>query len=403
MRRRTISVLYVAYWGAAEPLGQSLILPSLKRLSEHGIRFTLVTFDKTHDVRNAEEIAAIRQELEQHGIRWISLRYHKAPQAPAKLFDVAHGLARSLLRRLHGRFDVVHARTFVGGLIGLPLAALLRTKLIYHNEGFYPDEQVDGGVWAEGSLRHRLARSLEASLYSRADAIIALSHRAKAEIATLPSVRRRHTPVTVAPSTVDLDRFQYPEDRSADHRDGVRLVYVGSIGLRYLFDRAVAFAAVTSEELGRVRLSVLTRADRASVGRVLGASELPATAWSVDTVPHAAMPKELLQHDAGLFFLTQGLSEHGCSPTKVGEYWACGLPVITTPNVSDTDEIVRRERVGVIVPDHSPAGYRAAARELGFLLKDPDLPARCRRAAEAHYSLADACQRQVGLYETLLA
>jgi glycosyltransferase involved in cell wall biosynthesis len=115
------------------------------------------------------------------------------------------------------------------------------------------------------------------------------------------------------------------------------------------------------------------------------------------------MPEQLAQQHAGLFFLTQGLSEHGCSPTKIGEYWAMGLPVITTPNVSDTDDIIGRLRVGVIVREHSDNEYRRAGEELRSLLNDPELSQRCRQAAEAQYALEPACERQFDLYSRLLS
>jgi glycosyltransferase involved in cell wall biosynthesis len=114
------------------------------------------------------------------------------------------------------------------------------------------------------------------------------------------------------------------------------------------------------------------------------------------------MPNELALQDVGLFFLSQGISEHGCSPTKVGEYWAAGLPVVTTPNVSDTDLIVRKERVGVVVNEHSDVEYRRAAKELRELLSDCELSARCRRAAREHYDLEPACRRQIDLYREIL-
>jgi hypothetical protein len=121
----------------------------------------------------------------------------------------------------------------------------------------------------------------------------------------------------------------------------------------------------------------------------------------VASVPHAAMPAELASQQAGLFFLTQGISEHGCPPTKIGEYWVMGLLVVSTPNASDTDAIIR-ERVGGIVREHTDAKYWRTARELRTLLCEPDLPWRCRRAAENHYALEPACQMQVALYQAVL-
>jgi glycosyltransferase involved in cell wall biosynthesis len=136
---------------------------------------------------------------------------------------------------------------------------------------------------------------------------------------------------------------------------------------------------------------------------MLASSGLSYDDLSIDSIPYEAMPGELARHHAGLFFLTEGLSEHGCSPTKTGEYWAMGLPIITTPNVSDADDIIRKERVGVIVKDHSDGAYLDAAIELDELLKDEGTRERCRRAAQLHYALEPACERQLKLYRRVIS
>ncbi len=393
-------VLYIAYWGAAEPLGQSLILPAARKLSALGADLTLVTFEKPADLERRQETRRIRESLNASGVRWLPLRYHKHPKVPATMFDIAHGCTRAMLTRLKTRFDIIHARTFIGGLMGLMIAPALRAKLIYHNEGFYPDEQVDGGVWRLNSRAHRVAKRLEQMMYSRADAIIALSHRAKSEIEKIAEVERKATPVIVVPSCVDLDHFKFNPAEPYRNGDTLRFVYVGSVGGRYMLDRIGRFVAVASKE-NRVHLRVLTRTSAEIVNSMLAAAGLSHEEYDVDSVAYANMPSQLASSHAGLFFLTQGISEHGCSPTKIGEYWAAGLPVITTPNVSDTDDIIRRERVGVIVNGHSDGEYAETAAELRRLLEDNELAVRCRRAAETHYALDPACERQAALYYEL--
>jgi len=395
-------VLYIAYWGAAEPLGQSLVVPAVKRLADLGVTLTLVTFEKPEDLDKKAEFRAIRDSLEKSGVNWIPLTYHKRPRIPATAFDVAHGVCRGIMLGLRSRPDIIHARTFVGGLIGRVVASLLGAKLIYHNEGFYPDEQVDGGVWRAGSLQHRIARHLERKLYERADGIIALSDQARNAIEHLPAVSRKGTPVTVVPSCVDLNHFRAAQPRTPAQQNGLRLVYIGSVGGRYILDRIGRFTAVASEMLGAVQLRVLTRAEPALVTSMLDLSGLDRAVWSMAAVNRELMPQELAIHDAGLFFLTWGLSEHGCSPTKIGEYWAMGLPVVSTANVSDSDEIILREQVGVIVNEHTDAEYRRAIGELQALMKDPGLAGRCRRAAEQYYALTPACKRQINLYRKVI-
>ncbi len=394
-----LKVLYIVYWGAAEPLGQSLVLPAIKNLASKGMNLTLVTFEKPVDLANHSLIAEIRNSMEQSGVVWIALRYHQQPKV---VFDVLQGLWRALIIGLRLRPDVVHARNFIAGLIGLLLAPLLRAKLVYHNEGFFPDEQVDGGVWVENSTTHRVFKFLERQMYARADGIIALSHRAKGIIINIPQVIRKNTSVIVVPSCVDLQRFQPVKQPAAVTEKELQLIYIGSAGRRYRLDKIGRFVAVAKQEMENIHLQVLTRMEKSLVASMLAGGGLTESHWSYDSVPHSEIPSYLTQRQAGLFFLSQGLSEHGCSPTKIGEYWACGLPVVTTANVSDTDDIIRRERVGVVVEAHTDEAYRQAFHELLELLSNPELPQRCRRAAEKYYALEPACERQIDLYQKLV-
>lgn len=394
-----LKVLYIVYWGAAEPLGQSLVLPAVKKLAGMGVRLMLVTFEKPADLAKQELLAEIRSSLESLGVQWIPLRYHQQPKVA---WDFLQGLLRAFVIGLRLRPDIVHARTFVAGLIGLFLAPMLRAKLIFHNEGFFPDEQVDGGVWKKDSAIHRICKFFERQIYARADGIIALSQRAKRDIEHIPHVVRKNTPVIVVPSCVDLQHFQSANSAPAGIENELRLVYVGSVGRRHLMDKIGRFVGVIAQEVGNVHLRVLSQTEKSVVRPMLEASGLSESQWSYASVTHAEIPTQLEDQHAGLLFYPQGLSEHGGSPTKVGEYWASGLPVITTPNVSDTDEIIRRERVGVVVEAHTDEAYRRALHELWELLADPELSQRCRQAAEKYYALDPACERQLNLYQYVI-
>jgi glycosyltransferase involved in cell wall biosynthesis len=393
---RPLRVHYVVYWGALEPLGRSLVLPAVRQLAELGVEVTLITFDKSRDLQ-PQAVTEVSDALDAGGVHWIRLTYHKRPRLPATAFDVLHGWGRGVWQAVReGRPDVIHGRTFVGGLIGRLLATTLRRPFIYHNEGFYPDEQVDGGFWARGSLLHRVTSALERHMYSSAAGIMALSARGAAAISARPRVGSRQTPVIVVPSCTDLDAFR--PSSAAEPAGAPRFLYTGAVGGRYLLDRMAAFTAAARRRLGDVRLTVLTRADPTLVARLVAAGGLEEGAWTAAAVPHSEMPRHIARHDVGLFFLARGTSEHGCSPTKVGEYWACGRPVVTTPGVSDLDELIATHRVGVVLQGHTALDYERALRELEDLLLDPGLSARCRTAAEAHYALVPACARQLELY-----
>ena len=75
----TPRLLYVVYWGAAEPLGQSLVLPAVTRLADLGAKITLVTFEKPGDLARSDVIAEIRASLSGHGV---PLDSPALPQSP---------------------------------------------------------------------------------------------------------------------------------------------------------------------------------------------------------------------------------------------------------------------------------------------------------------------------------
>jgi glycosyltransferase involved in cell wall biosynthesis len=399
---RRLRVLYVVYWGLHEPLGRSLVLPAVRGLAARGVDLELVTFEKPHDLTRTEEAWALRASLAEAGVRWTPLRYHKRPTAPATAYDVAQGVARGLAARARGRFDLIHARTFVGGLVGRALRGLLRAPMIYHGEGFWPDQQVEGGFWRADSRIYRTCHAIDRRLIAAADGLVLLSRRSRAAVEAIPRKPRPGQRVEPAfvPSCVDLSHFHATPPAPAG--GPTRLVYIGSLGNRYPIEPLGRFLTAVRALDPSASLTVLSQSDHGVVREGLMASGAPSEAWTIGRAPHSEIPARLSECRAGLFFLKQGPGAESCSPTKVGEYWAAGLPVVTTPGAGDTDEAVRRHRVGVIVDDLSAQGCARAAVELRDLLSDPELPERCRRAADLEYSLDRGLDAQLELYRSVL-
>ncbi len=228
-------------------------------------------------------------------------------------------------------------------------------------------------------------------------------------------MQKRQTPVEVVPSCVDLEFFP---SRATIPGAGelIRLLYAGTIGTtvggavasglgvshRYRLDEMARFAAAGLRRGKKVELRVLTRAPQEIVAQILAGAGLESAHWSSAAVSHAQMPGELGKAHAGLHFMAPGRASHAGSPTKTGEYWASGLPVVCTPGLGDTGIIIERENVGVLVaPGSEEMALERAWDELERLWRDPQTPARCRQAAETHYSLEAACARQWEIYENL--
>jgi glycosyltransferase involved in cell wall biosynthesis len=291
------------------------------------------------------------------------------------------------------------------------LGAPRRTKLLFDDRGFMPEEYVDAGVWRAGGVVFRVMKAVERRLLRRADAVVVLTERARAVVAPQLAVRGAGAPpVEVIPCCVDLAAFPLPTaaDRDAAKRRlgvGGRSValYVGSSTGTYLLEELADFVLALREADPGTYLLVLTPRGVGQVTDLLRARGLDTAGSSVRAVPPAEVATHAAAADVGLCFIAPTYAKQASSPTKVAEYLASGLPVVVTAGVGDLDAQVTGSRVGVLVHDLDRAGYRRAGAELRQLLLDPGLARRCRAAAEARFGLATVgAPRYVSLYARLL-
>lgn len=372
-------VLYLIYWGATEPIGISGTVPTVQRLArEQEEEVFLVSFDKPEDRRNGDVVSAVRGALERAGVHWRDLGYTKRPANVSTAYDIARGYAYASWLVLRHRIPVVHARTYVGGLIGTLVASTVPgTKLVVHPDGFWPDERVDDGIWAEGSRGHRVARALERWMYRRADAVVVLSERARARLQEDPHLTDK--PFYVVHTSCDESRFEVRPARAAD--EPLSIAYIGSLGGRRMTEEVFRFLAIARSRGARCTVATQTPTplyEPAMIRAGLSASELDLRA-----VSPAEIPELLSRHLAGLFLLRPGLSNLATSATKIGEYLAAGLPVVLNDACGDLHEVVERTRTGVVLRDTSDEAFRVALDRLEELTSDPSTPGRCREVAIA--------------------
>ena len=202
------------------------------------------------------------------------------------------------------------------------------------------------------------------------------------------------------PSCVDLNHFCPEENQSEKEND---IVYLGSIGGRYDLASIGRFMHTATTGQSELRLDIVSKTPRQLVVDELKETGLNEDKWHLEAIDYSKVPQRLAKSVAGIHFLKKGIAEFAGSPTKIGEYWAMGLPVIVTSMLGDADSIAEEERVGVVVREHNDAEYRRAFVELEQLLSDKDTSARCRNAAERHYGLEAACATQFSVYEKLVS
>ena len=124
--------------------------------------------------------------------------------------------------------------------------------------------------------------------------------------------------------------------------------------------------------------------------------------FSVLAVASADVPSYLAAADVGLAFIKRCVSKLASSPTKNGEYLACGLPLVINAGVGDSDALINDWKAGVLIEEFTDDAFDAAGREVDVVVRDVDARKHARAVAEKVFDLEIAGERYAALYERVL-
>lgn len=405
-------VLYVSYNGMLDPLGQSQVIPYLKELSQLGVKFTLLSFERAHafELEGLERCRELGEELARYGIEWHRLRYHQRPSLPATVFDVAAGirLASRLVRR--NKIEMVHARAHIPAVIALALKRRFGIKMIFDIRGLMAEEYIEAGHWSAGSIPSRVTKSMEGRVLRATDGVVTLTDRLWTAMQSWPDLNGTAIAHQTIPCCVDLERFCFNDQSRAARRaelgidDRFVLVYSGSIGGWYMMEEMASFFAALKRRQPRPFFLWLTNGASTIVEGAMTKLGIEHSDYAIRSVTPADVPSFLSAGDAGIAFYRPGVSRLGTSPVKLSEYLACGLPVVINSGIGDSDEIIANDKIGSVVAGFNEAAYADALDAIEALTRDVKATrSATRKVAERLFNVrAVGVERYARLYETVL-
>ena len=404
-------VLFISYNGMLDPLGQTQVLPYLRELAKKGVRFTLLSFERARafEPEGIKKCEELRRELETQGIDWHWLRYHQRPSLPATIYDVIAGSLKAGSLVHSKKIEMVHARGHIPATIALALKTRFGIKMIFDLRGLMAEEYVDAGHWREGSVPYRITKRTERHILAETDAIVTLTERIWPIIREWDGLRGRTPHHEVIPCCVDTARFRFSGEERARRRselglkDQFTIVYSGSLDGWYLTAKMADFFASVVQRNPEAHLLWLTTGSQDRVRELMNSRKITTGNYSVLSVAAADVPSYLAAADAGLSFIKRCVSKVASSPTKNGEYLACGLPIIINEGIGDSDALVDQWHAGVLIEEFNEAEYEAAAREIEALVVAPETRVKARRVAEQLFHLETVGgERYASLYERVL-
>jgi len=404
-------VMFISYNGMLDPLGQTQVLPYLRQLAKKGVRFTLLSFERARAFipEGAAKCEALRRELETQGIEWHWLRYHQRPSVPATIYDVLAGIRKASALVKRNKIEMVHARGHIPATIAVALKRRFGIKMIFDLRGLMAEEYVDAEHWREMSLPYRLTKTAECRILAGTDAIVTLTERIWPIIREWDGLRGRNPHHEVIPCCVDLARFRFSDEERVRRRnelglaDQFTIVYSGSLDGWYLTEKMADFFASFVKRNPKAHLLWLTTGSHERVRDLMNSRGVGAEHYSVRSAAAAEVPSYLSAADAGLAFIKRCFSKLASSPTKNGEYLACGLPLIINAGIGDSDALIDDWQAGVLIEEFTEEEYAGAGEHIEAMVASPGARDKARRVAEQLFHLENvAGERYASLYQRVL-
>ncbi len=402
------NALYISYDGLMEPLGRSQIVPYLVEIAKRSVSIEVLSFEKTTDLANGDQINQVEKELASADIRWTRLPYHNRPKVGSTVFDILVGSWKALRIARAGRVRLVHARSYVPACMSLPVKFFVGAKFLFDMRGFWPEERVELGIFSPGGILFRSAKWLESIFVRNADQIVVLTNRARKIMLEDSRLTAGSDQIEVIPCCVDLRRF-LPEGNGIElvERFGlVGKVVVGNIGAvnnRYLVKDIFRFYAALKKFKKELRFVFITRQEPAEVYRLAKEQGIEPTDLVVTSATPDEIPTWLRLFQLGIFFLRPTYAAQASSFTKLGEFLAAGVPVVTNTGVGDVEETLDQKNVALLLQDFSDDEIQNKAAEAARMLPPSEEMRRsCRNVAEKRLGLGIAGSRYLSVYANLL-
>jgi len=403
--RNSLSLLYIDYEGITGAVFDSQVLSYLLGLRRRGTAVTLMAFDPWEQVR----LPAYRQKRQRVSDQ-LDGAARFATRLPVLGQITLNVDARRLARRVrdwfasHGAHSVIHCRSAWASYLALAArsACASRVPVVVDIRGAAVAEfELYGARSWRTAARVRTMQCVEPMVCRQAAHVVCVSTPLRDHLYRTYGVPADK--VTVVPTCVDTTRFCFdPQLRTARRQelgiaDRLVVVYCGSLqGWQNPAGLVGAFQAIRRQE-PRAHFLALTP-DTDAMNALLRGAGVATTACTIRRVAHADVPGYVSCGDVALLIREANLVNAVASPTKFAEYLACGVPVLVSPGIGDTQTIVEQHACGMVYHEGAELGpflrRVAAEREA--------LAAACRRTAVQAYDLETHVDRLLATYQRVV-
>ncbi len=348
------NILVYTQWSFKDALVQTYTLPYVNIIREiisPKQKIILVTAEQEHIALSKAESYHLNKDWEKKNMMLL-------PE-PYKRFGLKKILASAgNLSKLTGvikkeEIKTIHAFCTPAGGIAYLLSKFTGADLIIDSYEPHAESMIENGTWKKNGLAYKILFLLEKKQTKRAKALIGTTAGMKQYALERYGVEVKN--FYVKPACVDLVKFS-PSQKSPlllkelGFENKIVCVYAGKLGGIYLKEEVFDFIKLCYDRWkDNFRFLMLTSATKDDINTEIQRVKLPENIVISKFIYHDDVPRYLSLGDFAINPVKPVPTKRYCTSIKDGEYWAMGLPVVISPQISDDSEIIEKENTGIVV------------------------------------------------------
>ncbi len=388
---------YISYDGLLDPLGNSQILPYLEGLSESGFKLIVLSFEKTD--RKKILIEKLNNRLKSKDIKWIYLPFKK------QFFGYFRRILKSyyLLKKTSRNKKIIlfHTRGILTALVYL--ISRLKCPLIYDIRAF-SGEYIDCKRLSSNSIFAYVLMIFEKIIINISSGIVVLDESGL--LFLKQNFKRLKAEVKVIPTCTDIKKFPIL-DKVSDGRivNDYRFVFLGGARFPYRPDLAIIFIKRLLENNINCKIDFINERDQDYIKKLCKDFNLSSKNYNIFSLPQKEVSTHLIKYQSGLIFNTSGRWRKMSCPTKLAEYLAAGLHIISLSGIEAINRLSKKQPNSFEVLEEINFKENLTEKKIGEIIKnisDPCVSTNARKLANNYFDISIANRQYSELYKKLL-
>lgn len=339
------NLLFITWDGPQTSYMEGLFMPIFEEIAkDNEVKFHVLQFTWA----DQEKINNTRKVAEKMNIQYTALPILRRPTASlGSLLTVFLSSAKIKKYIKEHQIDLVMPRStfpamMMNRIFKVPFRGF-RGKLIFDADGLPIEERVDFAGLKKDSFQYRLMKSAETKMLKNADAVLTRSQKAiDIHVENIGDDKR--SKFFVVKNGRDPFHFFHNKEARITIRqqlgiaDEFLFVYAGSLGPQYCLPEMCRIFSRYAAKKSAKFLILTGNLDFAE-------KNIPENLKSrviLKKVDSSEVPDYLNAADLAFALRQPSFSMQGVAPIKLGEYLLCGLPVIASKGIGDTEEILKK-------------------------------------------------------------